>query len=1319
MISWLHISDLHFNGADDMSTAFLRDELPKFLKGKHIDYIFCTGDIREGASRVFPDEAADYLKELCLAAHVDSTRLFIVPGNHDIDRTSPGRDEAIERVMFQRNGYYKAENGNILDEDYRAIHGGQAGFRTFLGKIFDADRLKNYEDPLKPHFSIETPDFNILHVDTTLVQRSNQEATDLIVGSKALYSACKTLNQEKPTILITHFPFTCLLQDEKKVVSEILYRHGVRLWLAGHEHDHNCQPLKYLYSAQAGVLRTEKNARSTVLIGKYDPVTLQGYISAYTWFPEGWGEYPILWHDYAEENKFPFALRLPKDDGLSREAVLIQQANQIYYQRLPETVIESVFPNIGIEGVRHTEGLTQLLGEAWSCKNKHLILLADGGMGKSTLLLDACRKTENALYISLEGLVTIGYGIEQYCAHILFDGDNHRFEDYTRIGYLVPSLILMVDGLNEVDADAERRFINELKHLNMQKGIQIIISSRSDFTPRYSMSGYQIARLLLLNDEQIMPLFTADAWTEIVQTPTLHHLLSNPMMVTMYKAISPVIEANRRVEFLCWHDPVNNATDLLYNYYLAQIAVLSNREGRTGELVIKAARCIFDILPFIAYQLESHYRFNISNRELREIVNSAVAVAPFDQDLIDTLEEYFRVSNAGLTAVESIDILINDLHLLHRVGEITGFPHQIYRDYLSAYWITKETERTDNIDSIWNSRGIPHPVMEHIRHMSGRYWEGIAGKIHDAGKKRNDDFNLVGNLLDCFPYTDNSGLPDYSDLDLSRLQLPNYSCIDGRISLHGATITKASIGKHGDKPYLFSLLRFSEDNAYLAAVKNNQVVIYALQNDEKTVWHSVSGSITRLEFAGAYLFASSMQSISVFKHDEIWSFTGEIKTGDERSIFNQRLRSIVLKNDALYFYYNNRVRQFRLPDGEMIVNRQSQHAWENPVEGYDLTRLKEKQPKTGIRSEGIVSQEEHNGLLATARDDGDLRVTSGKELYHKLNRGITLLKDGAISGDGKWAATLSYESFSGRRKIQYWNLDAKRKEKELFCPQSIAAIHLSESGNWIIGETEKRCWVLNIHTLCETWYNEHFISNQHSKLVTYEDWVFRKNEKNDIYLYNLETGEVKAVKNRSKNSRIATLMPDGSVASVGNNARKALLKNSRNGCEMQINNDQSVVLGVYGLRKQPFVAIATQDNLISIYHTGTGQRLRKLNTSAGNYIVAVHPEESVIACTSGRDIETINFYEKQYSDKKRGWWYENKCDAQIRGSVMDLAFNDANHELVIILSNGDILYCHEKYCKYHSKMEIITNFNIDAYDFTDCVCEPEIREQLKQNGAII
>ena len=33
--------------------------------------------------------------------------------------------------------------------------------------------------------------------------------------------------------------------------------------------------------------------------------------------------------------------------------------------------------------------------------------------------------------------------------------------------------------------------------------------------------------------------------------------------------------------------------------------------------------------------------------------------------------------------------------------------------------------------------------------------------------------------------------------------------------------------------------------------------------------------------------------------------------------------------------------------------------------------------------------------------------------------------------------------------------------------------------------------------------------------------------------------------------------------------------------------------------------------------------------------------------------------------------------------------DDANHELVIILANGEILYCHEKYCRYYSKWRLL------------------------------
>ena len=109
MIRWLHISDLHFNN-DDMSTVSMREELSKYLRKNNIrcDYIFCTGDIRtaNASPNNFSDEAAQYLIDLCTAVGITTDRLFIVAGNHDVDRNMAGRDEAIKKICFQRNGYY-------------------------------------------------------------------------------------------------------------------------------------------------------------------------------------------------------------------------------------------------------------------------------------------------------------------------------------------------------------------------------------------------------------------------------------------------------------------------------------------------------------------------------------------------------------------------------------------------------------------------------------------------------------------------------------------------------------------------------------------------------------------------------------------------------------------------------------------------------------------------------------------------------------------------------------------------------------------------------------------------------------------------------------------------------------------------------------------------------------------------------------------------------------------------------------------------------------------------------------------------------------
>ena len=85
-----------------------------------------------------------------------------------MDRNSDGRDGAIKKISFQRGGYYDPKYGTIKDEDLKLIYSGQKDFRDFLSKLYPASRVEKYSNPLQPHFNIETPDFNVLHIDSTL-----------------------------------------------------------------------------------------------------------------------------------------------------------------------------------------------------------------------------------------------------------------------------------------------------------------------------------------------------------------------------------------------------------------------------------------------------------------------------------------------------------------------------------------------------------------------------------------------------------------------------------------------------------------------------------------------------------------------------------------------------------------------------------------------------------------------------------------------------------------------------------------------------------------------------------------------------------------------------------------------------------------------------------------------------------------------------------------------------------------------------------------------------------------------------------------------
>lgn len=96
-LGWLHISDIHFLSKKDWRDSDILKKLLEDLadiidKGIQIDLIFCTGDIGFGQTSTEPlseqyKTAKEFFEKIIKTCNLENDRFFLVPGNHDIDRT--------------------------------------------------------------------------------------------------------------------------------------------------------------------------------------------------------------------------------------------------------------------------------------------------------------------------------------------------------------------------------------------------------------------------------------------------------------------------------------------------------------------------------------------------------------------------------------------------------------------------------------------------------------------------------------------------------------------------------------------------------------------------------------------------------------------------------------------------------------------------------------------------------------------------------------------------------------------------------------------------------------------------------------------------------------------------------------------------------------------------------------------------------------------------------------------------------------------------------------------------------------------------------
>ena len=91
-VSWLHVSDFHFRGGDPYDRDVVLGALVRSVKwfrdnrGRRPDLVFATGDVAYAGKTKEYEVATKFFDDLVAAAGVERRQLFVVPGNHDVDR---------------------------------------------------------------------------------------------------------------------------------------------------------------------------------------------------------------------------------------------------------------------------------------------------------------------------------------------------------------------------------------------------------------------------------------------------------------------------------------------------------------------------------------------------------------------------------------------------------------------------------------------------------------------------------------------------------------------------------------------------------------------------------------------------------------------------------------------------------------------------------------------------------------------------------------------------------------------------------------------------------------------------------------------------------------------------------------------------------------------------------------------------------------------------------------------------------------------------------------------------------------------------------
>ena len=268
-LHWLHLSDIHFHKNTAWSDNHTHSRLLSFLERKFQandlpkpQLIFCTGDIAFGQTADCPmaeqyQPAKQFFDQLLALCGLERDRLFVVPGNHDVNRKKVLQGQ-------QRHLWEMAKNPVQYTREISSRFASlSAEFKEDMRRmedygVFVAEYLPHQHDPVRHLYARQVTvngiKVGIAGFNSAWSCFNDSDKGQMWLGAEWQFNHMHgALEGADLKIGLIHHPRDWFNQAETQIIKQ-RKAHDFQFWLHGHSHNPWLEPGQRLIKLEAGAI---------------------------------------------------------------------------------------------------------------------------------------------------------------------------------------------------------------------------------------------------------------------------------------------------------------------------------------------------------------------------------------------------------------------------------------------------------------------------------------------------------------------------------------------------------------------------------------------------------------------------------------------------------------------------------------------------------------------------------------------------------------------------------------------------------------------------------------------------------------------------------------------------------------------------------------------------------------------------------------------------------------------------------------------------------------------------------------------------------